>query len=197
MFTPTLLHAADASAPWQLPPLHPVLVNFTAALIPTSFVFDVLGRATRKESLRTAAWWTLLFAAVVTPFTAIAGWLWLRSMADMDHPQMAIHRWLGTGLAVTVVPFALWRGWLYRRGTAPGWRYLLSAVVVLAALVYQGDLGGTMSFGGGGGGAAESRAPHDHASLTTSPADSNDHSKSEGSGSQALRPGWNDHIDVP
>lgn len=51
----------------ELPPLHPILVNFTAALVPASFVSDVLGRFLRRESLRSAAWWMLLYAAIITP----------------------------------------------------------------------------------------------------------------------------------
>jgi hypothetical protein len=40
----------------------------------------------------------LFYAAVVSPFTALAGWLWLRQMGGMDVPEMAIHKWLGTAL---------------------------------------------------------------------------------------------------
>src|SRR5438067_802217 len=81
------------------PPLHPILVNFTAALLPASFLSDLLGVVLRKEALKSAGWWTLLYAATVTPVTAVAGWLWMRSMGDMDHSEMSVHKWLGTALA--------------------------------------------------------------------------------------------------
>jgi uncharacterized membrane protein len=130
----------------SLPPLHPILVNFTAALVPVSLASDLLGRVLRRGSLQAAGWWTLLYAAIITPFTALAGWLWLQSMADMDHPEMAIHRWLGTALAAVLVPLVVWRGWLYRRGSAPSISYLLACAVFVAGLVYQANLGGRMSF---------------------------------------------------
>src|SRR4051812_9647620 len=53
--------------------LHPILVNFTAALVPVSVGSDILGRIFGKQTLRDTGWWTCCFAAVITPFTAIAG----------------------------------------------------------------------------------------------------------------------------
>ncbi len=132
---------------FTLPPLHPILVNFTAALLPVSVISDVLGVVLRKESLKTAGWWTLLYAAVLTPFTAFAGWLWMRSMADMDHPQMSVHKWLGMALAAVFIAMVLWRWRIYRRGNSPSNVYLGAVGVVVIALVIQGHLGGTMSFG--------------------------------------------------
>ena len=38
--------------------LHPILVNFTAALVPVSVGSDVLGWVFRKQSLRDTGWWT-------------------------------------------------------------------------------------------------------------------------------------------
>ena len=140
-----LAHEGAASE-WLALPFHPIFVNFTAALLPASFLFDLLGGWTKREPLRAAAWYTLLLAAIVTPITAVAGWLWLRSMGDMGHWQMPIHKWLGTGAAVLVILYAWWRGSLYRRGRSPGWLYALAALVLLGALLFQGDLGGSMSF---------------------------------------------------
>ena len=137
--------------PFMPPPLHPILVNFTAALLPVSVLSDVLGVVLRKESLKSAGWWTLLYAAAVTPLTAIAGWLWMRSMGDMDHPQMSVHKWLGTALAVAFVAVAWWRWRIYRCGNKPNVLYLMTVGVVALALVVQGHLGGTMSFGASGG----------------------------------------------
>ena len=127
-------------------PLHPILVNFTAALLPVSLLSDVLGRLLKRESLRHAAWWTLLFAAAVTPLTALAGWLWLRDM-EMDYAEMGIHKWLGTALAALLAGLAVWRWRIHRRGSdGPPLAYLLAAAVVTGALVLQGHLGALMSF---------------------------------------------------
>lgn len=134
-----------AAVPWSSLPFHPIFVNFTAALIPTSLLFDLLGAWRRNDALRAAGWYTLLVAAIVTPITAAAGWLWLQSM-DMGHDQMRIHKWLGTAAAALVVLFAVWRGWTHHRGRKPGWPYALAGLLILGALLFQADLGASMSF---------------------------------------------------
>lgn len=128
--------------------IHPILVNFTAALLPVSFGSDVLGRVFRKQSLHHAAWWTLLYATAITPFTAIAGWLWKRSVgAALPADAILTHQWLGISLAVAFVILAFWRWSRYSRDEAPGAPYLVFALIVVLALVYQGTLGGGMVFG--------------------------------------------------
>lgn len=134
--------------PFSWENIHPILVNFTAALIPVSVFSDVIGKLFRRESLTHAAWWTLLFAAAITPFTALAGWFWKRAIeAALPADIIAIHQWLGISLAVAFSVLALWRGLLHRRGERPGFSYLVLATLVLAALLYQGHLGGSMTFG--------------------------------------------------
>ncbi|HET9869594.1 MAG TPA: DUF2231 domain-containing protein, partial [bacterium] len=46
--------------------LHPILVNFTAALVPFSVAADAAARWRKDETLRHAAWWALLAAALIT-----------------------------------------------------------------------------------------------------------------------------------
>src|SRR5690348_13111462 len=82
--------------------LHPILVNFTAALVRVSIASDLLGRFFKAESLRNTGWrtWrTLFYAIIVTPFTAVTGWLFWMS-DDNGVTGMTIHKWLGTGLAI-------------------------------------------------------------------------------------------------
>ncbi|HEU5342312.1 DUF2231 domain-containing protein [Edaphobacter sp.] len=55
---------------------HPILVNFTAALLPLAFLSDLLGLWRKRASLHNAAAWMVLYAAIITPFTAAAGWWW-------------------------------------------------------------------------------------------------------------------------
>ena len=82
--------------------IHPILVNFTAALIPVSLVSDILGKSLAKQTLRDTGWWTLFFGAIITPFTAITGWLfWMDD--DKGVAGMTIHKWLGTALVMLLV----------------------------------------------------------------------------------------------
>lgn len=128
--------------------IHPILVNFTAALIPASVFSDLLGRVLRRESLKHAAWWTLLYAAAVTPFTALAGWFWKRSIeAALSPDVIAVHQWLGIWLAFAFPVLVLWRWRFHKRGEGPGLAYLMTALLTLLALIYQGHVGGSMAFG--------------------------------------------------
>ena len=127
--------------------LHPVLVNFTAALVPVSVFSDLAGRLLKNESLRHAAWWTLLYATVITPFTAITGWLfWMPG--DQGVTGMTIHKWLGSALAMLLLAVFAWRWHFYRRQQWPSWAYFLLAGGFVAALAYQGHLGGEQVFSG-------------------------------------------------
>ena len=127
--------------------LHPILVDFTAALVPISLASDVIGRLIKAESLRHTAWWTLFYATLITPFTAIAGWLfWMPD--DKGVSGMTIHKWLGTGLAVLLFVLFVWRWKLRRRAQWATVPYLVFALIFVAALTYQGFLGGNQVFSG-------------------------------------------------
>src|ERR1051325_10302309 len=91
--------------------IHPVLVHFTTALLPVSLASDVFGKFTKYESLTSAAWWMLLYGAIATPLTALAGWLWAADMAAMAGPNstLSIHRWLGVSLIAGFALLAVWR----------------------------------------------------------------------------------------
>jgi uncharacterized membrane protein len=127
--------------------LHPILVNFTAALVPVSVASDLAGRLTRKESFRATAWWTLLYATVITPFTAVAGWLfWMKD--DSGVAGMTIHKWLGSSLVVLLFGLFAWRWRLHRRQLGPTTAYLIAGALVVALLMLQGYLGGQQVFSG-------------------------------------------------
>ena len=193
-----LAQAGESSGPFrlELPPLHPILVNFTAALVPASLVSDVLGRLLRRQSLLSAGWWMLFYAALITPFTALAGWMWLRQMAGMNMPAMPIHKWLGTALAVVFVALVIWRWRIHRRPDGmPGGRYLSCAAVVVAALIVQGNLGGSMSFEPAGPSEPE-QPSHSWPELPTTQERDHQHAAMQDHQHPAA-PQWRDHIDVP
>jgi uncharacterized membrane protein len=132
---------------WQN--IHPILVNFTAALVPASIASDLLGKFVWRDSLSRAAWWMLLYATLITPFTVLFGWLWKGSLEDaaMVKETIFVHQWLGTALAASFILLASWRGTLYVRGKSPNLLYFLLALLVMLLLGYQGHLGGSMVFG--------------------------------------------------
>ena len=147
MLSFVLAHAGEGGG-FEFPPLHPIFVNFTAGLVPAALLVDLLGAWLKKDSLRSAGWWTLLMAACLTPVTVVLGWFWMKSM-EMEDWEMPYHKWLGISLGAGLILVTIWRGVLYRRGQRPGWSYGVVGLVVLAALSVQGDLGGAMSFGKG------------------------------------------------
>ena len=140
------------SLKWSLPSspeqIHPILVNFTAALLPLALASDVLGRIFRRRSLHNAAFWMVLYAAAITPLTVAAGWWW-RHTAGPTLPArlIAVHQWLGTSAAVAFVVLAVWRWRIQRREVPPTLTYLSFTAILVLALVYQGSLGGSMVFG--------------------------------------------------
>ena len=154
MTSPLALHTLAISDPaflaslrqWVVAyKLHPVLVNFTAALIPVSWASDLLGRSFRLESLKHTAWWTLLYGALVTPFTAVAGWLfWAKD--DNGVTGMAIHKWLGTLFPVLIIALMIWRTRIHRQGRWADGLYLVAAALIVVLLIYQGHLGGDQVF---------------------------------------------------
>lgn len=188
-------HGGASWFPLAMPPVHPILVNFTAALVPTSFAADVLARWSKRGSFLAVSWWTLLLAAAVTPLTALAGWWWMRQMPEMNSSQMSIHKWLGISITVVLILWAVWRGSIYRRAAAPGALYLIATGLLVGSLMVQGHLGGTMSFGSGGDDATDRPPNHLHAMPATTPTADD---RSIGHAEHAHGPlHWSDHLDVP
>ena len=127
--------------------LHPILVNFTEALVPVSLASDLIGRMFKHEPLRHTGWWTLFFATLITPLTAITGWLfWMGD--DNGVTGMTIHKWLGSGLALLLFGLCAWRWKLHQRQRWPGVAYFIVGAIFVAALTYQGHLGGEQVFSG-------------------------------------------------
>ena len=133
---------------WQH--LHPVLVHFTTALLPASLASDAAGRVLGRGSLNQAAFWMVLYAAIATPLSAAAGWMWageIISGGGVATRTLATHQYLGFVLAAGYVVLAAWRTRTFLLSNRPGIAYLVAASVVTAFLLYQGYLGGKMTIG--------------------------------------------------
>jgi uncharacterized membrane protein len=90
----------------------------------------------------------LVYAAAITPLTALAGWWWKQRVGDTLSPDLILrHERLGFGLVFAFLALAIWRHAAHRKQEAPGTAYLLFGGVVAVLLVVQGALGGAMLFG--------------------------------------------------
>lgn len=131
--------------------LHPILVHFTTALLPVSVVTDVFGKFTDRYSLTPAAWWMLLYGAIATPLTALAGWMWATDIEKLTGSEagsiLTIHEWLGISLVIGFLSLTIWRARIFMLAKKPGIIYFVFAVLVIGALMYQGYLGGRMTLG--------------------------------------------------
>lgn len=125
--------------------LHPVLVDFTAALVPVSVGSDWAARLLKKDSLAETAWWCLAYAVCITPFTALSGWLfWMKD--DTGSSGMAVHKWLGTAMVLSLAALFLWRRSFRNRAQRVSGAYLALGLLLVALLAYQGHLGGAQVF---------------------------------------------------
>jgi plastocyanin/uncharacterized membrane protein len=128
--------------------LHPILVNFTAALLPLAFLSDLLGLTFKRQSLHNAAAWMVLYEALLTPLTVAAGWWWKHQAAgNLPQKMITVHQWLGSAAALLFIILAVWRWSIHKRGGCPSIAYLALSAAAVGALIYQGSLGGAMVFG--------------------------------------------------
>lgn len=87
---------------------HPILVNFTVALLPLAFLSDLLGRIFRRQALHATGLWMITYEAVITPLTATAGWWWKNSQANqLPAKLIEVHQWLGTAAALLFILLAV------------------------------------------------------------------------------------------
>jgi uncharacterized membrane protein len=138
--------APQIAVSWQH--VHPVLVHFTTALLPASMVSDAAGKVFTRASLNQAAFWMVLYAALATPFTAFAGWMWAATIVPGHITgTLATHQYLGFFLGAAYIVLAAWRWRAFRAGGCPRAGYLVAAAAVMALLFYQGYLGGRLTLG--------------------------------------------------
>jgi uncharacterized membrane protein len=142
---------------FNLPPMHPALVHFPIALVTLSFIFDLLGKLFRKDSFRSAGWWTLLAAAVTGIISVPLGyWDMNRDMLnDETHQYVDMHLKIGWVLLIVVAGLTIWRGYLRAKtDQIPGGGYLFAAFLVTCLTLFQGWFGGEMVYAHGAGVAA-------------------------------------------
>lgn len=132
-----------------LPPIHPALVHFPIALLAVSVLADFLAFLGAADSLRDAAWWALLGAAISAAVTVFAGLfdMYRASISDVAHERVHQHRKVGFALAAVIVALAVWRGMIYfDQGVAIGWTYIAAGFLAVGLAAFQGWLGGELVY---------------------------------------------------
>jgi len=159
----------DTAAEW-----HAAINDLPPALLLVSVIFDWVGSATKRDSLKAAGFWTLVAGAAGAVLSVASG---LRAEGTIEHGEtvhLAMERHETFAIAVTVA-FALLAAWrIWRKGVlGPQERptYLFAATVGAAGIIYVAHLGGTVVFQHAGGiptsalqeALAERTQEHEHA----------------------------------
>jgi uncharacterized membrane protein len=133
---------------------HAALNDFPSILLLLSVAFDLAGGATKRESLKAAAFWTLVIGAAGAILALVSGLIAEEAIEHTERMEQIIerHELLAISLTVLFVGLAGWRIW--RRGNlGPAERpvYLMVAGVGAIFLLWTAHLGGTIVFEHGGG----------------------------------------------
>jgi uncharacterized membrane protein len=157
MLLSLLLHGDAASTGlfgYDAPRFHAMFNDFPPALLVVGVLFELAYLLTKRESLRSASYWSLIVGAVSTAVALVSG---LRAEdaiqhGDAIHEIMQAHErfaWITLGFFAVV---ALWR--LLREskmGRSERWAVVLIGVVGLGFLVATGREGGELAFDHGAG----------------------------------------------
>ncbi|CAN5684214.1 hypothetical protein BH23GEM8_BH23GEM8_02790 [soil metagenome] len=142
--------------------IHPALVHFPIALIPTSLAADALGRATGSRALMEVGRMSMPVAAASAAISGIFGLVAQEAVqAEGEAKEMLItHRTLNLGLIALTTLMAVQRV----RRKRPTRGYLLAGAAGTLAMGYSAYLGGKMVYELGvgvskAGGLREGEAP--------------------------------------
>jgi uncharacterized membrane protein len=128
----------------RLQEVHPSLVHFPIALIPTALVADALGRVTGSKPLMETGRRLMPIAAASAALAGVFGLIAQESVKtdERSDPVLTTHRNLNAVLVVTTAAMAAKRA----RRSKPGLGYLLMGAAGTATMVYSAYLGGHMVY---------------------------------------------------
>jgi uncharacterized membrane protein len=139
---------------YDAPRIHAALNDLPPALLPLSVLFDLLGIAFKRESLKAAAFWTLVFGVLGTGAAIVSGLLAedVAQHSEQAHEIMETHETLAFIVLGIFGLLAIWR--IVRRGVW-GEREqpvaLTAGVIGVGILLYTAVLGGKLMFDHGVG----------------------------------------------
>lgn len=146
----------------RLQELHPSLVHFPIALLPTSLAADAVGRLTGNQSLMEVGRLTIPLAAASGMVAGLAGLIAQEAVRVEGHTseQLITHRNLNLGVIALTTLLASKRA----RRRRPSLGYLLAGLAGVAVTSYSAYLGGHMVYEHGvavkaAGGVDPNRAP--------------------------------------
>lgn len=129
--------------------IHPLTVHFTIALFTMSVVFEVFGWIFKKESLKHAGWWNLLFASLAAISSVSTG---LYAAATTPHNEtiheiMKVHRLLGFIVLASIIILFLWRTFAKKELMNKTWiAYLIVGVLAFGVMAAGAYYGGEMVY---------------------------------------------------
>jgi uncharacterized membrane protein len=133
---------------------HAALNDLPPTLFVASVGFDLLGSATRRDSLKSAGLWTLIGGVLGAVAAVVSGLIAEDSIqhSEVVHAIMERHETWAISVSIAFALLAVWRIW--RRGTLdPRERpaYLVAASLAAIGIIYTAHLGGVMVFRHGAG----------------------------------------------
>jgi uncharacterized membrane protein len=147
----------------RLQEVHPALVHFPIALLPTTLVVDALGRATGNGTLLAAGRAGIAVAAGSALAAGLAGLVAQESSRFDPHTRdvLVTHR----NLNLAVIALTAWMAARRAGRDRPGTGYLLAGLAGIGVTSYSAYLGGHMVYEHGvgvaeAGGVREEEAPH-------------------------------------
>ena len=134
---------------YDWPRLHAALNDLPAALLLVAVLFDLVGTVTRRPSLRTAGFWTMMAGAVGGALAVLSG---LQAEEHIAHGE-AVHQLMGTHEDLALITLgvfavlALWRIFREKRMASAERAVVLAlSVVGLGFVVATGVYGGKLVF---------------------------------------------------
>jgi len=131
---------------------HPPMVHFAVALMLTGVLFDILGFILKKESLKHAGFWTILFGVFAVWGATFTGHEAEELVEDAIEGTAAYeileqHEEIGEILPWIVTILGIIRTFLHLRPNNKIFiAYLLAGILVVGAVGYQGRIGGKLVF---------------------------------------------------
>jgi uncharacterized membrane protein len=133
---------------YDWPEFHAAVNDLPAALLLVSVLFDLLGTALKRDTLKAAGFWTLVTGVAGAGVSVVSGKLAEETVehSDQAHAVMETHETLGTIVLVMFGLLAIWR--LVRKVLGPREQpvYLTAGVIGVALMVYTARLGGVLVF---------------------------------------------------